>query len=138
MWKVILFMLSSIQLMGQQMHDPLQNNIEVIESIQCYYFPHEYNFAFFLKSGSDYKFDRFYNYKEANAKCKELRLILVSTYHDSSNSEFIFIQLVSPISSGEIIDKHTFNYKSDVLRTVEFVVFDGIVSFESETHFEPY
>lgn len=137
-WNVIVLSLLSIQLLGQQIQDPLQKNIEVIENIKCYYFPNEYNFACFTKSGNDYKFDRFYNNYEAIVQCEELSLILVSTQHDSNESEFLFIQLVSPISSQGLLDKSTFNYNSEVLRTVEFVVFDGIVSSESETHFEPY
>ncbi len=42
------------------------------------------------------------------------------------------------MSSKEITEKNTLDYKSEVLRAVEFEVFDGVVSFESETDFEPY
>ena len=89
-WNVIVLMLLSIQLSGQQIQDPLQKNIEVIENIKCYYFPNEYNFACFTKSGNDYKFDRFYNNHEAIVQCEELSLILVSTQNDSNESEFLF------------------------------------------------
>ncbi len=138
MWKVLILMLLPMQLMGQQIQDPLQNNTKVLESIKSYYFPGENNFAFFFKAGVDYKFDRFYNSNHPLDSCEEYRLILVSTQHDGPESKFIFILLSSPMSSKEITEKNTLDYKSEVLRTVEFEVIDGVVSFESETDFEPY
>jgi hypothetical protein len=138
MWKVLILMLLPMQLVGQQIQDPLQNNTKVLESIKSYYFPGENNFAFFLKAGVDYKFDRFYNSNHPLDSCEEYRLILVSKQHDGPESKFIFILLSSPMSSKEITEKNTLDYKSEVLRAVEFEVFDGVVSFESETDFEPY
>lgn len=136
MWKVIFFCLSTIHLNGQA-QDPLEVNIEVVERIKSYYFPNENNFAFFLKTEDSIKFIRFHNTEERFQHHEEVRLILISLEDTFNESEFLFVQLVLPTNLNTMPQRNKIDYNSEVLRAIQFGIIDGIVSFESESDFEP-
>jgi|LauGreDrversion4_2_1035121.scaffolds.fasta_scaffold1419985_1 hypothetical protein len=137
MWKVIVFLFSAIQLNGQIVQDTFQKDTDVIEGIKSYYFPNENIFALFFESESTIEFDRFHNYKGQFEAFEAVRIILISKKVCAHENEYIFILLKSPLNSNEIIEKDTIDFKLEVLRTVEFGVIDGIISYETETDFEP-
>ena len=140
---ILLTLFVTRELIAQKKCESLSVNAKLIEQVRNQYF--EENQDFWVFELCDNSIEQQYgpfNCIRIDSTCQlnsdSVRLVLICMGDQYDEAEFMFVELVNPINSNVINVPISFDIKTDILRTIEFEIKFGIVTYESETNFEPY